>query len=220
MQLELAPTQHFILTAEDRLGHGSAAPTIESVPTDLPWQRPINERMRTALRLGVLLAFLVISALFIVIRASNLAHEAQDQARAEARALALSAAGPLVNTDRGATSGILDGLSQKRSIAAAAIYDQRAIRIADFAVSRAALLQLPHPGSETNYAADFFSDHFPQGLVIWEPIKTQWEDVGWVVLEADISGLWNDFFVELSWIGAALLGTLLLCAGVVNRVLL
>ncbi len=217
MHLELAQLQHYVVTPEKQLGSEHIVLPPDREPEALPWQRPIDLRLRAALRLGVLLCFLLAGVLLILIRAAGVTSEAQAQARMEARTLAASAALPLARYHTNAAQNILDALGEKQDVVGAALYDSKGKRFADYAVSHSALLQLPRPGADVLYVSEFWSRTFPGALVIWEPVKTKWESVGWLVIEVDLRSRWRAFFSELSWMGAALLAMLLLCAGVVSR---
>lgn len=217
MHIDLVPNHHFVVNPA---GSSSApgATLHEGLRRDMPWQRPLPQRLRTALNLGVLICFLAAGLLISWIRATSVAQQAVDQVHADARALAMGMAAALAQNDRLDVRALLEAMTHKGDLLAVAVHDAQGRRLATYAKSRDSLAGLPGPLTRTADAGGFLAERFPARIVLWEPIGTPNSVLGTLVLEADLDPRWRSFFGEITWICAALLFSLLLCAALVNLV--
>lgn len=217
MPIDLAPTHFFVVNPEGSTADGNvAAPASERQET--PWRRPLPQRLRVALNLGVLCCFLVAGLLIAYIRANQVATQAQDQLRAEARAVAAGMALALAQQDRVDVRGLLEGMVHRRDFAGVALYDTAAKRIAAYAKSRALLAHLPPVMAAPDHEPGFFEQRFPATLQLREPVRDRSTPLGTLVFQADLGSRWHAFYGEMAWICAALLLSLLACAALVNLV--
>lgn len=215
MSIDLAPTPFYAVNPAGGSADGTIMP--QGSP-EKPWRRPLPQRLRMALNLGVLCCFLAAGLLIAWIRASEVAGQAQDQLHAEARAVATGMAQALVQQDRVDIRALLESMVHRRDFAAVAIYDTAGKRIAAYAKSRALVEQLPPVMVAPSTEEGFFVQHFPATLLLHEPVQDQARPLGTVVLYADLGARWYAFYGEMTWICAALLLSLLLCAALVNLV--
>lgn len=217
MHIDLAPSHHFVVNPVGSTAEGG--PNLhENLRKELPWHRPLPQRLRIALNLGVLCCFLAAGLLIAWIRASNVSQQAQEQLRAEARALATGMVSALEQRDRVDIRGLLESMVHRRDFAAVAVHDATGQRLALYGKSRDRAAALPGLRTDPAQAPGFFASRFPSSVVLREPVRNASTLLGTVVLSADLSARWQTFFGEMAWICAALLFSLLLCAALVNLV--
>ncbi len=219
MKFEPAPIHHDILAPEAREPDPpTPSPAIPpSAPEELPWHKPLDLRLRAAVRTGGLLTLLVAGVLLGLLRAYTVMNEAQSQVRTETRAVAASVASALSAGERGSAFDVLSALAEKRHISGAALYDLNGKSFADYAVSNALLRALPRLNAPRSEEPRLGSEKFPSSLVVWEPVKDKSGGIGWLVLEADLSTYWRSVYAELAWTGAAMLIAVLMGAAWVGR---
>ncbi|MFN0316800.1 MAG: ATP-binding protein [Burkholderiales bacterium] len=211
------PAEQYVLDPEG--GIEEAQPTAPSPApgAELPWRRPLDARLRSAVRTGGVVTLLAAALLAGLVRAYWVGSEVQTQMRTEARTIAASVAGAMSTDDWGSAFSVLNALGEKRYISGVALFDPKGKRFADYAVSNAVLKALPQPNTPFAEEAGFATQHFPGSVTMWEPVSNKGDAVGWLVLEADLTSHWRSLYTELAWMGAAMLAAVLFGALWINR---